>query len=421
MKDSIMILGGANLHCKLVEAAHQMGKETVVVDNIKNSPAKLISDYSYDIDVREVDRLVDLCRCKGVNAVISAYLDFCQPFYQRICDMLGVPCFGTYEQFQIFTDKKKFKQICQKLGIKTILGYEESDLQMEDMVEYPVYIKPSVGQGSKGQSVCYTREDADRAIEEAKKVSGNGEVVIEKYMGNREILQITYLVIDGEPKLIRTADQVNGSAKHGLDHVAIAGVSPSVYTELFLEKEDRKVRELIKHVGIKNGPVFMQGFVYEGEILFFDQGLRFPGTEISRVYKKVMGMDFMQAMVEFAFTGNFSSVKEMVNKETVYLNDHIMLNFFPFIRKGKIKSIVSKEKLLGIEGVEHVTYRHGVGDIVGDTKDVNQRIAEINICGNSKEEVNRALEQVCQELEVLDIYGNNMIVEGFGGSDDTIL
>lgn len=50
MKDSIMILGGANLHCKLVEAAHQMGKETVVVDNIKNSPAKLISDYSYDID-----------------------------------------------------------------------------------------------------------------------------------------------------------------------------------------------------------------------------------------------------------------------------------------------------------------------------------------------------------------------------------
>ena len=49
---------------------------------------------------------------------------------------------------------------------------------MEDMVEYPVYIKPSVGQGSKGQSVCYTREDADRAIEEAKKVSGNGEVVI---------------------------------------------------------------------------------------------------------------------------------------------------------------------------------------------------------------------------------------------------
>ena len=57
MKDSIMILGGANLHCKLVEAAHQMGKETVVVDNIKNSPAKLISDYSYDIDVREVDRL----------------------------------------------------------------------------------------------------------------------------------------------------------------------------------------------------------------------------------------------------------------------------------------------------------------------------------------------------------------------------
>ena len=61
MKDKIMILGGANLHCKLVEAAHRMGKETWVVDNTKNAPAKLMSDYSCDIDVKEVDKLADLC------------------------------------------------------------------------------------------------------------------------------------------------------------------------------------------------------------------------------------------------------------------------------------------------------------------------------------------------------------------------
>ncbi len=415
MKDKIMILGGANLHCKLVEAAHQMGKETLVVDNIKNSPAKLISDYSYDIDVREVNRLADLCRSENVNAVISAYLDLCQPYYQRLCGMLGVPCFGTYEQFQIFINKNLFKRMCLKLGVKTILSYGESDLQLGNAVKYPIYIKPAVGRGSKGQSVCYTKEEAARAIDEAKKISENGEVIIERYMENRDILQVTYLVIDGIPELIRTTDQINGSAKQGLDHIAIAGVSPSVYTKLFLEKADRKVREMIKHVGIKNGPVFMQGFVDEGEILFFDPGLRFPGTEISRVYKSIMGIDFMQAMIEFAFTGSISGLKGVINEETVYLNGYTMLNFFPFVRKGKIKSIVSKEKLMSIEGVEHVTYRHGIGDTVGDTKDVNQRIAEINICGNSKEKINRTLEQVYQELEVLDVYGESMIIERFEG------
>lgn len=419
MGDRIMILGGASLHCKLVEAAHQMGKETVVVDNIKNAPAKLISDYSYDIDVKETDRLADLCRCQNINAVISAYLDFCQPYYQKLCGMLGIPCFGTYEQFQIFTDKRLFKKICWRHGVKTVLSYSESDLQREDAVKYPIYIKPSTGQGSKGQKVCYTKEEAVRAIGEAKKRSEG--VVIERYMENREILQVTYLVMDGIPELIRTADQINGSAKHGMEHVAIAGVSPSAYTKLFLEKADDKIKDFIKHVGIKNGPVFMQGFVDEEEILFFDPGLRFPGTEISRLYKSVMNIDFMQAMIEFAFTGSFSGLKNVINKQTVYLNGHIMVNFFPCVRKGKIKSIVSKERLMSIEGVEHVTYRHGIGDMIGDTKNINQRIAEINICGDSKEKINRILERVCQELEVLDVYGDNMIIEGFGGSNDTIL
>lgn len=421
MKDRIMILGGANLHCKLVEAAHQMGKETVVVDNIKNSPAKLISDYNYDIDVKEVNRLAGLCRHQNINAVISAYLDFCQPFYQKLCGILGVPCFGTYEQFQVFTDKRLFKEMCWRHGVKTILGYSESDLQRKDTVKYPIYIKPSIGQGSKGQKVCYTKEEAVRAIGEAKTISGNGGVIIERYMENRKILQVTYLVIDGVPELIRTADQINGNVKHGMEHVAIAGVSPSVYTKLFLEKADDKVKDLIRQVGIKNGPVFMQGFVDEEEILFFDPGLRFPGTEISRLYKSVMNIDLMQAMIEFAFTGRLSALKDVINKQTVYLNGHIMLNFFPYVKKGQIKSMVSKERLMNIAGVEHVTYRYGIGDMIGDTKDVNQRIAEINICGNSKGEIERILEQVCQELKVLDIYGNNMMVEGLGGSSDTIL
>ena len=415
MKDKIMILGGANLHCKLVEAAHRMGKETWVVDNTKNAPAKLMSDYSCDIDVKEVDKLADLCRKENINAVISAYLDFCQPFYQRLCSMLDVPCLGTYEQFCVFTDKKLFKKVCLEFGVKTILSYRESDIYLADTVEYPVYIKPSLGQGAKGQSVCYTKEEAVKAIERAKKVSGNGEIIIEKYIENREILQVTYLVINGEPELIRTTDQINGSVEYGMDHIAIAGISPSIYTELFLEKADCKIKDLIKYIGIKNGPVFMQGFVDGGDFLFFDPGLRFPGTEISRLYKSKLNIDLMQTMIEFAFAGQISGLKNIIDKETVYLKGYTMLNFFPCVKKGKIKSIVPKEKLMNIEGVEYVTYRHDVGDWIDDTKDVNQRIAEINICGDTKEQVNRTLEQVYNTLEVIDIHGNNMIFDRYEG------
>lgn len=413
MKDKIMILGGANLHRKLVEAAHQMGKETLVVDNIKNSPAKLISDYSYDIDVKDVNKLADLCRQQNVKAVISAYLDFCQPYYQKLCSILKSPCFGTYEQFCTFTDKSLFKKKCMEYDVPTILGYTEEYLRLSDEVEYPIYIKPSISQGSKGQSVCNNKEEALKAIEIAKIISENDEIIIEKYMDKKPIIQITYLVIDGIPKLIRTADQVNGSDQYGLNHIAIAGISPSKYTKLFLEKSDSKVKNLIRGVGIKNGPVFMQGFVDKNDFYFFDPGLRFPGTEASRIFKSVMNIDLMQAMIEFAFNGNLASLQGTINENTVYLKNHFILNLFPFIRKGKIKSISPIEELLKIDGVKYVTYRHGIGDIIEDTSDVNQRIAEINILGDSREKIGNTIEQIYDTLKVLDINDNQMVIDRF--------
>lgn len=412
-KDKIMILGGANLHCKLVEAAHQMGKETLVVDNIKNSPAKLISDYSYDIDVKEIDKLIALCKEQNVKAVISAYLDFCQPFYQRICDILNVPCFGTRPQFEVFTNKEIFKKKCLEYNIKTILGYNEEDIYSLEKVEYPIYIKPSISQGSKGQYVCYSKEEALFAIGKAKKVSENGKVIIEKYMESRNIIQVTYLVIDGNPKLIRTADQINGSEKYGLNHIAVAGISPSVFTRKFLEKADGKVKNLINHIGIKNGPVFMQGFVEEDDFYFFDSGLRFPGTEASRIFKSVMNIDLMHAMIEFAFTGQLLSLHNILDEKTVYLKDNIILNLFPFVKIGKIGSISPINELLNIDGVEYATYRHSVGDIIGDTRDVNQRIAEINILGKRKEEIKNTVDKIYDTLEVRDVYGRNMVVDRF--------
>lgn len=36
----LLILGGAYLHNKVVEAAHEMGIYTIVTDNVPNSPAK---------------------------------------------------------------------------------------------------------------------------------------------------------------------------------------------------------------------------------------------------------------------------------------------------------------------------------------------------------------------------------------------
>ena len=124
--NKILILGGIFLHKKLVEAAHEQGYKTIVIDNVPNSPAKLISDQSFDINVTEVDRIVELCKKEGVTGVITGYIDFCQRYYQQICERLGVPCYGNYEQFQISTNKEQFKRFCIENNVDTIPFYAEN-------------------------------------------------------------------------------------------------------------------------------------------------------------------------------------------------------------------------------------------------------------------------------------------------------
>lgn len=406
----ILILGGIFLHRKLVEAAHEFGYKTIVIDNIPNSPAKSISDESYEINVTEIEKIVELCKKENVSAVITGYIDFCQRYYQEICSRLNLPCYGTYEQFQILTNKEKFKEFCNSHNVDTIPAYEPEDFSAESKakIEYPVYVKPSYSRGSRGQFVCYNREETVTAIQKASEISNDKKALIEKYLGENDNFQVTYFVVDGTPHLLRTADQYQGSKELGLEKLCLAAVSPSKHTDLYIRKVHPRVVDMIKALGIKNGPVFMQGFIDRETVRFYDPGLRFPGTDYSVVLKRHLKVDTAKALVEFATTGQCSSIAETLNEKTVYLDGNYIVNIFPTLNPGKIASITPEKDMLEISGVENITYRHNVGEQIEASGDVNQRIAEINLWISSKQELIRVTEDVYRTLCIKDEQGKNL-------------
>lgn len=406
----ILILGGIFLHKKLVVAAHELGYQTIVVDYIPNAPAKLISDQSFEINVSETDKIVELCKKENVSAVITGYIDFCQRYYQEICSKLNLSCYGTFEQFQILTNKEKFKAYCNSHNVDTIPAYEPSDFLPDSKteIEYPVYVKPSYSRGSRGQFVCFNKDETARAIQKASEISNDGKAIIEKYLGNNDNFQVTYFVVDGIPHLLRTADQYQGSRKFGLEKLCLAAVSPSKHTDLYIRNVHPRVTRMIQDLGIKNGPVFMQGFIDGNTIRFYDPGLRFPGTDYSVVLKKHMGIDTAKALVEFATTGHCNSIAGHLNENTVFLNGKYIVNIFPTLNPGEIASITKQEDILKIDGVENITYRHTIGEKIEATGDVNQRIAEINLLVSSKQDLIRATEEIFRTLQVLDPQGKNL-------------
>lgn len=401
----LLILGGASVHCKVVEAAREMGLYTIVTDYLPDSPAKQFADKSYLYDICDVESIVSMCQNEGVHGVISSHLDPCQRPYQQICEKLGLPCFGTQDQFFKLTDKHAFKQMCRDNGVDVIDEYTVEDIE-NGMVEYPIFIKPVDSRGSRGQSVCYDKTSAKAALEFARGESSNGDLLIEKYLGHADEVQITYFLIDGEPYLVRTVDSYRGKESDGLEKVVMCAVSPSKYTDEYLAGAHKNVVEMLKSLGLQNGPAFIQGFYDEGKFRFFDPGLRFPGVDYERVYRKVFGIDLVKLAIQFAMGGPMD-VSELP-KDSMKLDGNYAGVLFPVLRAGLITGIEGEETLKADKRVVSYLHRHFAGERLGWTADVNQRLSEIDVLCESKDALRDMVSYISDTLHVWDELGAEM-------------
>jgi phosphoribosylaminoimidazole carboxylase (NCAIR synthetase) len=408
----LLLLGGAAQHCKVVEAAKEMGVYVICTDPLINSPAKKIADKSYMFDVKDVDALTELCQREHVDGVLNVCLDPCQIPYQQICKILNYPCFGDVNQFSVLTDKRKFKKFCIENGVGVVPEYKINDFDDENSnIAYPVLVKPVDSRGSRGQTICNNIDEIRAAIPVARKESSNGEVLFEKYMGRENDMILAYMVIEGEPYLLRMSDRYLGKQEDGLEKVAVAAITPSNFTEFYLNNADRNVKKMIKNLGIKNGPVFMQGFVDGDTVRFYDPGLRLPGSEFEVSYKKICKIDVVKMLIEFALTGSIPDSENITDH--IYLDGHFSISLHPTVRAGIIQQIKGLDTIKHMDNVVAFSQRYHEGDEVFQTNDVRQRFCSVDLIAPSLNHLKASIELIQDALKVLDKDGNNLIYGKF--------
>ena len=67
----LLVMGGGSQHCKVIEAAKELGVITYVVDNLETGPAKEMGDYAFKINVTETSELERLCKKVGIDGIIT--------------------------------------------------------------------------------------------------------------------------------------------------------------------------------------------------------------------------------------------------------------------------------------------------------------------------------------------------------------
>ena len=412
----LLILAGAEAHCKVLKVAQKMDDiYTIVTDclPIEDSPAKQMADASLMYDIKDVDSIVEYCKKNHVDGVLNYCIDPGQRPYQQICERLGLPCFGTKEQFMTFTDKNLFKQACVENGIDIIPTYTEDDL-LNDKITYPIIVKPVDSRGSRGVIRCSNKNEAVGALAIAKKMSSNGKVVVEKYMGDKPDFTMTYIFVDGKPNLVRTADRYLGEATAGLDRQCMCSVAPSIHTEMYLKNVHSRVVNMAKNLGIKNTPIFMQGFVDGDTVRFYDPGIRFPGANYDELFTKATGVDHIQMIINFALTGKMQPYDEDMMASSYKLNGFCSMQLCVDARAGKIAVYDGFDEVAKLTETVLVAKKAKVGDVISESGDIKQRIAEIVLLlENDTEIIQSTIRKVQSMLKVKDEKGENMIVSPF--------
>ena len=408
----LLVLGGNILSCDIVKAAKSMGIYTIVTDwnAPKDSPAKLIADEYWNTSILDYDRLKSQIRQSNVDGIITGFTDSYLLPYQHLCELTRLPCYATKEQFEITLDKGQFKKLCTDNGIKVVPEFSLDSFNPSSITkEAPVLIKPVDNSGSRGIFICDDPNDFNKLKATSLSFSQKGTILIEKYMQCDDV-SFEYKIQDGEVTLSSICDRYIHKSD-GIGSVTSGLIYPSKYLSRYIEQVDPKVKSMFHNLGLKNGVLFMQAFVENGEFYFYEMGYRLSGGRHFIFTDNQNNDSSVKQLINYALTGSMDDrrISEVANPAFRSLCCQLSV----LCHSGKISRVFGRESVDNYPEVIDTLYSYDEGDTVGKEGTSAQIFARFHIVANDSSQLSSLLGIIKENLKVLDENGHNMIVDFF--------
>lgn len=260
----LVILGSLKEFVELTELAKSRGIYTIVCDGYPDGPAKRVADKAYNIDVRQPEKIAEMCRAEHVDGIIGSFSDLLFEQITKVADLAGLRWYAKPDKLAYYREKDQTKALLKSLGVhvpknrQLTPDFADRDL---DGFRFPLVIKPINGYGSKGIYVVHSiQEIRDRFQDVACRSSGKlDNILVEEYSHGREYNMMSWLV-DGKVYPISIADREKnpqqGSALPTLNRVAY----PAKDIRKIFDEARAVQQKFADAVGQREGALSMQFF-----------------------------------------------------------------------------------------------------------------------------------------------------------------
>ena len=414
----LLILGGRTIASyDIVRYAKEIGAYVIVADYLstENSPAKQIADESWNISTADVDELSRLANAKKVSSVFAGVHEFNIERALSVSELLGLPFYITREQWELTTNKIKYKKLFKEFNIHVAEEYKISTpiLQKEiSNIVYPVIVKPADRSGGFGISICENKTKLKDSVEKASLNSTSNQVIIEQYISGEEIT-IFYAIQNGNICLAAVADRHVQHFMEGIIPLPVAYIFPSKYLVEYQKTLNERVIAAFKSIRLLNGMVFIQALVKNGKFYFYDMGCRLTGTQEYHLLSRTTGLNLMEMMVNLSLFGKMAErdIREIANPNF----DSRCCNLTFLAKPGKIGQYIGLETVSLFPEVVAVVPAYRQGDTIPDSAigTLKQVVLRIFAICSSFEVLGNVINRIQNTIRVNSTEGENMIVSSF--------
>lgn len=407
----IMFLGASTYFYDAAKYAKSMGAYLIAVDYHPKeiAVAKYLADEEYMISTTDVEAIYKLAKEKKVDGIYAGASEVNIPIAIEVSERLNLPKYCTKEQWKICTNKRMFKEICKKYDIPITKEYHLKNLDEEEIekIQFPVVTKPVDNNGSTGISICQNKEEFVTGYKKAMQNSKSGDILIEKFMPYENSMILHYTAQDGEIIFSGISDKQSKKIKEDAAPVMSVQFFPSKYEQLYLDKTNAKVKQMLKGMGVKNGAIWIESFFEGDEFILNEIGYRFGGSLTYYPIEYFSGINQMNLIIYYAATGEnlYDDFKDRINNS--HKSAYCILPIQ--IKTGIIEKIAGVEEMKKLEGVYAFIQSHVEKDVIRDTGTTLQVFGYIHLVGKTKKDIENTIDQIMNTLKAYDKDGNNML------------
>lgn len=418
----LLVLGGSRVSCEIVRKAQAMGIYTMVTDwyPLEKSPAKQLADEYFMTSTADIDAMVELIKENKVDGITTGFTDSVLPYYAQICEEAGIPCYGTKEQFDILTNKNLYKKLCRDYGVPVVDEYniEYDDLFTEKVNEFkfPVIVKPSDGSGANGVSICRDKNELIIGYKKALEFSKSKEIIVERFLEGKEVT-VFYTLDNGSVYLTGMGNRHIRDNQDDAIPLPVAYTFPSVHLERYRDKVEPNVKRMFQSLGMKNGMVFMQCLVEDGDCLVYDIGYRLTGSLEYKLMEEIQNYNPLEMLIRFAITGSMttSNLEEKINP----VWERYACNVSFLIKPGIIETISGIDEIKRIPGVIAAVLARVEGEEIPETAKGTLRQIVLRVFATAKDEkeLKMKLNNIYQSIEVIGENNEQLLLEGLDSNE----